>query len=114
MGYREHLTIDYAARLAPDGDPSYTHDSEGPDDMSAHIRSVFTLTAVTIPVAGRRCDLGTWQGVFLWEHRTSPHRRRISVHVRTATGAGGADRAHPDRGSCGRHARTRAGDGGSR
>jgi len=71
----------YAARLAPDGDPSYVHDSEGPDDMSAHIRSILTLTSLTIPVEGRRCDLGTWQGVFLWEHRTSPHRRRITVTI---------------------------------
>jgi secondary thiamine-phosphate synthase enzyme len=71
----------FAARLAPDGDPSYVHDSEGPDDMSAHIRSILTLTSLTIPVEERRCDLGTWQGVFLWEHRTSPHRRRITVTV---------------------------------
>ena len=71
----------YAARLAPDGDPSYVHDSEGPDDMSAHIRSILTLTSLTIPVESGRCDLGTWQGIFLWEHRTSPHRRRITVTV---------------------------------
>jgi secondary thiamine-phosphate synthase enzyme len=71
----------YAARLAPDGDPSYVHDSEGPDDMSAHIRSVLTLTALSIPVEDGRCDLGTWQGVFVWEHRTSPHRRRLTVTV---------------------------------
>ena len=68
----------YAARLAPDGDPSYVHDSEGPDDMSAHIRSILTLTSLTIPVESGRCDLGTWQGIFLLEHRTSPHRRRIT------------------------------------
>ena len=71
----------YAARLAPDGDPSYAHDSEGPDDMSAHIRSILTLTSLTIPIESGRCDLGTWQGIFLWEHRTSPHRRRITVTV---------------------------------
>jgi secondary thiamine-phosphate synthase enzyme len=71
----------FAAKLAPDGDPSYRHDSEGPDDMPAHIRSILTLTALTIPVDQKRCDLGTWQGVFLWEHRTSPHRRRITVTV---------------------------------
>ena len=52
----------YAARLAPDGDPSYVHDSEGPDDMSAHIRSILTLTSLTVPVDAGRCDLGTWQG----------------------------------------------------
>jgi secondary thiamine-phosphate synthase enzyme len=71
----------FAAKLAPDGDPSYRHDSEGPDDMPAHIRSILTLTSLTIPVDQKRCDLGTWQGVFLWEHRTSPHRRRITVTV---------------------------------
>jgi secondary thiamine-phosphate synthase enzyme len=77
----------YAARLAPDGDPSYVHDSEGPDDMSAHIRSILTLTSLTIPVESGHCDLGTWQGIFLWEHRTSPHRRRITVTVVGATRA---------------------------
>jgi secondary thiamine-phosphate synthase enzyme len=71
----------FAAKLVPDGDPSYSHDSEGPDDMPAHIRSILTLTSLTIPVEGRQCDLGTWQGVFLWEHRTDPHRRRITVTV---------------------------------
>jgi secondary thiamine-phosphate synthase enzyme len=71
----------FAARLVPDGDPSFVHDSEGPDDMAAHIRSILTLTSLTIPVEDRRCDLGTWQGIFLWEHRTDPHRRRITVTV---------------------------------
>ncbi len=71
----------FAAQLAPDGDPSYVHDAEGPDDMPAHIRSILTLTSLTIPVEHTQCDLGTWQGVFLWEHRTSPHRRRITVTV---------------------------------
>jgi secondary thiamine-phosphate synthase enzyme len=78
----------YAARLVPDGDPSFVHDSEGPDDMSAHIRSILTATSLTIPVADGRCDLGTWQGVFLWEHRASPHRRRITVTVLGEKGAG--------------------------
>ena len=71
----------YAARLVPDGDPEFSHDSEGPDDMPAHIRSILTLTSLTIPVENRRCDLGTWQGVVLWEHRTSPHRRHLTVTV---------------------------------
>jgi secondary thiamine-phosphate synthase enzyme len=79
----------FAARMVPDGDPAFIHDSEGPDDMAAHIRSILTLTALTIPVEERRCDLGTWQGIFLWEHRTSPHRRRITV---TVTGESQADR----------------------
>jgi secondary thiamine-phosphate synthase enzyme len=71
----------YAARLVTDGDPAFVHDSEGPDDMSAHIRSILTLTSLTIPVEDRRCDLGTWQGLFVWEHRTSPHRRRVTITV---------------------------------
>lgn len=69
------------ARLAPDGDPAYRHDAEGPDDMSAHARSMLTATALTIPVGGGRMLLGTWQGVYLWEHRTAPHRRRVVVTV---------------------------------
>jgi secondary thiamine-phosphate synthase enzyme len=77
---REDLEM-FAARLVPDGDPEFVHDSEGPDDMAAHLRSILTLTSLTIPVEGRRCDLGTWQGVFLWEHRTRPHRRKLTVTV---------------------------------
>jgi len=69
------------ARLAPDGDPAYRHDLEGPDDMSAHVRSVLTDTGLTVPVGGGRLLLGTWQGVFLWEHRTAPQRRRVVVTV---------------------------------
>jgi secondary thiamine-phosphate synthase enzyme len=76
-----HDLEQYAARLVRDGDPSFRHDCEGPDDMPAHIRSILTLTSLTIPVENHQCDLGTWQGVFLWEHRTSPHRRRITVSV---------------------------------
>jgi len=67
------------ARLAPDGDPAYRHDAEGPDDMSAHARTMLTDTALTIPVGGGRLLLGTWQGVYLWEHRSAPHRRRVVV-----------------------------------
>lgn len=69
------------ARLAPDGDPAYRHDAEGPDDMSAHGRSMLTDTALTIPVGAGRMLLGTWQGIYLWEHRTAPHRRRVVVTV---------------------------------
>ena len=69
------------ARLAPDGDPEYVHTLEGPDDMAAHARSVLTQASITIPVRGGRADLGTWQGIYLWEHRTSPHRRRVTVSV---------------------------------
>lgn len=68
-------------RLAPDGDPRYTHDTEGPDDMPAHLRSAVTRSSETIPIAGGRLVLGTWQGIFLAEHRTRPHRRRLVVHV---------------------------------
>ena len=68
-------------RLAPDGDPAYRHDNEGPDDMAAHARSVLTDSGVTVPVGGGRMLLGTWQGIYLLEHRTSPHRRSIVVTV---------------------------------
>ena len=71
----------YFARLVPDGDPLYLHSAEGPDDMPSHIRSVLTQTSLNIPVREGRCDLGTWQGIFLWEHRTRSHRRRITVSV---------------------------------
>jgi secondary thiamine-phosphate synthase enzyme len=68
-------------RLAPDGDPGYRHDTEGPDDMAAHARSMLTATGLTVPVGGGRLLLGTWQGIYLWEHRTAPHRRRVVVTV---------------------------------
>lgn len=75
-------------RLAPDGDPGYEHDAEGPDDMSAHLRMALTRSGETIPFAHGRMLLGRWQGVFLWEHRTSPHRRALIVTViGTGTGA---------------------------
>jgi secondary thiamine-phosphate synthase enzyme len=69
------------ARLAPDGDPAFIHDDEGPDDMPAHVRTVLTQTGLSIPVISGRSGLGTWQGVFLWEHRTHPHHRRVTVTV---------------------------------
>lgn len=69
------------ARLAPDGDPAYRHNDEGPDDMAAHVRTVLTDTAITVPVGGGRMLLGTWQGIYLWEHRTTPHRRSVVVTV---------------------------------
>jgi secondary thiamine-phosphate synthase enzyme len=70
-----------AGRWAPDGDPAYRHDTEGADDMAAHARSVLTCCSLTIPVDDGRLLLGTWQGIYLWEHRTSPHLRRILVTV---------------------------------
>jgi secondary thiamine-phosphate synthase enzyme len=71
----------FLARLVPDGDPLFRHTAEGPDDMPAHVRSVLTATSLSIPVARGRADLGTWQGVYVWEHRTSAHRRRVTVTV---------------------------------
>ena len=71
----------YFEKLVPDGDPLFQHTQEGADDMPAHIRSILTQTSVTIPITQSRCDLGTWQGIFLWEHRLAPHRRRVTVSV---------------------------------
>jgi secondary thiamine-phosphate synthase enzyme len=71
----------FMQRLAPDGDPAYEHDAEGPDDMSAHIRTALTQSSINIPVFGGKLALGTWQGLYLWEHRTSPHERRVLVSV---------------------------------
>jgi secondary thiamine-phosphate synthase enzyme len=68
-------------RLAPDDDPAYRHTAEGPDDMSAHLRSVLTRTSETIPVVEGRLGLGTWQGLFLCEHRVRAGRRSVVVHV---------------------------------
>jgi secondary thiamine-phosphate synthase enzyme len=74
----------FMSRQAPDGDPMFTHTSEGPDDMPAHVRSVLTGSDLSIPVVDGRCALGTWQGVYLWEHRRAPHARRIVVTVQGA------------------------------
>ncbi len=71
----------FAARLVRDGDPMFTHDAEGDDDMPAHVRSVLTQTSIGIPIADGKLVLGTWQGLYLWEHRTSPHRRQVTVTV---------------------------------
>jgi secondary thiamine-phosphate synthase enzyme len=71
----------FLERVVPDGDPQYRHSSEGPDDMPAHIRSMLTQTGLTLPVTAGRAALGTWQGVYLWEHRYRPHRRRVTVTV---------------------------------
>jgi secondary thiamine-phosphate synthase enzyme len=71
----------FAAQLVRDGDPAFSHDLEGPDDMPAHIRTILTQTSLCLPVEGGTCDLGTWQGIFLWEHRTNPHRRALAITV---------------------------------
>lgn len=73
------------ARAVPDGDPLFRHDDEGPDDMPAHVRSVLTGVSLTLPVHGGRLALGTWQGLYLWEHRTDAHQRKVQV---TVIGAG--------------------------
>jgi len=71
----------FMARLVPDGDPMFRHVDEGPDDMPAHVRSILTSNSLSLPVAGGCCDLGVWQGIYLWEHRQAPHQRRITVTV---------------------------------
>lgn len=71
----------FMSREVPDGDPLYRHTAEGPDDMPAHVRSVLTQTDLNIPVRDGQCALGTWQGVFLWEHRHAPHRRHVLLTV---------------------------------
>jgi secondary thiamine-phosphate synthase enzyme len=71
----------FLGRVAPDGDPMFEHDAEGPDDMPAHVRTMLTSSAVSIPVTGGRLALGAWQGIYVYEHRTAPHRRRVVVTV---------------------------------
>jgi secondary thiamine-phosphate synthase enzyme len=71
----------FMARLVQDGDPHFEHADEGADDMAAHIRSILTGMALTLPVTEGRLALGTWQGIFLWEHRYRPQRRRLTVTV---------------------------------
>ena len=71
----------FLSRLVPDGDPRFTHVSEGPDDMSAHVKSALTRSAESIPIADGRLTLGTWQGLYVWEHRLGARRRELLVHV---------------------------------
>jgi secondary thiamine-phosphate synthase enzyme len=68
-------------RLVPDGDPFYSHDAEGPDDMPAHIKAALTASSISIPVAGGKLSLGTWQGIYLWEHRRRGSRRELVLHI---------------------------------
>ena len=68
-------------RLVPDGDPFYRHDAEGPDDMPAHIKAALTQTSLAIPVFGGRLGLGTWQGIYLWEHRRRGGERELLLHL---------------------------------
>ena len=71
----------FVSRLVPDGGDLWTHTAEGPDDMPAHVRSALTLSSLSIPVSGGSPALGTWQGIYLYEHRDAPHRRRIAAHL---------------------------------
>jgi secondary thiamine-phosphate synthase enzyme len=70
----------FFARLVPDGDPLFEHTAEGDDDMPAHVRTALTSVNLSIPVSGGRLALGTWQGIYLWEHRRRSHPRRITAH----------------------------------
>jgi secondary thiamine-phosphate synthase enzyme len=72
---------DFFERLVPEGDPRYRHTLEGPDDMPSHIRAALTQTSLSIPVLGGRMALGTWQGIYLFEHRAIPQRRSVVLHL---------------------------------
>jgi len=71
----------YFARIAPEDPRAYAHDDEGPDDMPAHLRAALTQTQLAVPLIGGRLALGTWQGIYLFEHRRRPHRRTIALHL---------------------------------
>jgi len=71
----------FLARLVPDGDSFFRHRDEGADDMPAHVRAALTAVQLSIPLSGGRLALGTWQGIYLWEHRIRPHRREVALHL---------------------------------
>jgi secondary thiamine-phosphate synthase enzyme len=71
----------FMQRIAPDGTTEYEHDTEGPDDMPAHIRSVLTSATLTVPIADGELQLGTWQGIYLWEHRHAGHSRQVVITI---------------------------------
>jgi secondary thiamine-phosphate synthase enzyme len=71
----------WLARLVPEGDPFYTHDTEGPDDMPAHVRAALTATSLAIPIVNEKLALGTWQGIYLWEHRRRGCARELVLHI---------------------------------
>jgi len=77
---RRDLEVFFAG-LVPDGDKRFIHRDEGPDDMPAHIRSILTTNSMAVPVAGGSLDLGTWQGIYVYEHRVAPHNRRLTLSV---------------------------------
>jgi len=68
-------------RLVPEGDPFYNHDAEGPDDMPSHVKAALTATSLSIPIQKKKLALGTWQGIYLWEHRRRGSRRELVVHI---------------------------------
>jgi secondary thiamine-phosphate synthase enzyme len=72
---------EWIERFVPEGDPHFTHTAEGPDDMPSHIRAALTDVSLSIPVLGGRLALGTWQGIYVWEHRRASHTRRVAIHV---------------------------------
>ena len=71
----------FMTRVCPDGDPMFEHDYEGPDDMPAHVRTALTAVNLSIPITDGQLALGTWQGIYLWEHRHAGHRRKVTVHI---------------------------------
>ena len=71
----------FMSRQVPDGDPEFTHTAEGPDDMPSHVRSILTQSDLNLPVSEGQCALGTWQGIYLWEHRYAPHSRQVIITV---------------------------------
>jgi secondary thiamine-phosphate synthase enzyme len=71
----------FFARLVPDGDPLFRHTAEGDDDMPAHVRTALTTVNLSLPFMGGELLLGTWQGIYLWEHRAESHKRRMAVHL---------------------------------
>jgi secondary thiamine-phosphate synthase enzyme len=71
----------FMSRQVPDGDPMFTHTDEGPDDMPSHVRSILTQSDLNVPIRDGRCALGTWQGIYLWEHRLAPHQRKVLVTI---------------------------------
>jgi len=75
----------FAQRLAPDGDPLFRHDAEGPDDMPAHVRNLFAGYELTVPIRDGRLAFGTWQGIFIWEHRSHAHQREVVVTLHGQT-----------------------------
>jgi secondary thiamine-phosphate synthase enzyme len=85
----------FFARLVPDGDRLFRHDAEGPDDMPAHVRSALTATSLSLPVREGRPALGTWQGIYLWEHRAAPHRRTVHAHLLGTAGPSGLPDVSP-------------------